>query len=70
MKSHRNNKARITAKERALPVAERIRDWWVGKGCVEHSDRLRDFAANGIQLAIAAAVRAALARKKRRGSNR
>lgn len=23
---------------------ELIRNWWVGKGCVQHSDRLKDYA--------------------------
>jgi hypothetical protein len=50
------------AAERA---GNRIREWWVDKGCVEHSDRLRDYAAKAIRRAISAAVRSD--RKARRG---
>lgn len=46
----------------AARIAEKIRAWWVGKGCVEPSAKLGEFSERAIRRAINAAV----ARERRR----
>lgn len=45
------------SKDQAARIAEKIRAWWVGKGCVEPSAKLGEFAEARIRRAITAAVR-------------
>ncbi len=44
--------------EAAERAGNKIGDWWIGNGCVPHSDRLKEYATATIRRAISAAVRA------------
>ncbi len=49
-------KTKARKPDAAERAGNRIGEWWIGKGCVQHSDRLKEYATATIRRAINAAT--------------